>query len=40
MSEPLLEVKNLITAFDTDNGLLRAVDQVSFTVNKRRPCPS
>ena len=34
MSEILLEVKKLITAFDTDNGLLRAVDQVSFDVAK------
>lgn len=36
MSEALLEVKQLITAFDTDAGLLRAVDQVSFRVNKRQ----
>jgi ABC-type dipeptide/oligopeptide/nickel transport system ATPase component len=36
MSEVLLEVKNLITAFDTDSGLLRAVDQVSFDVKKRQ----
>ncbi len=36
MSEPLLEVKQLITAFDTDAGLMRAVDQVSFRVNKRQ----
>lgn len=34
MSEILLEVKKLITAFDTDSGLLRAVDQVSFDVAK------
>lgn len=34
MSEKLLEVKKLITAFDTDSGLLRAVDQVSFDVTK------
>lgn len=34
MSETLLEVKKLITAFDTDSGLLRAVDQVSFDVAK------
>ena len=34
MSEPLLEVRNLITAFDTEAGLIRAVDQVSFAVEK------
>lgn len=32
MSEPLLQVKDLITAFDTEGGLIRAVDQVSFEV--------
>lgn len=31
-SENLLEVQKLITSFETDRGLLRAVDQVSFTV--------
>lgn len=36
MSEALLEVRQLITAFETDAGLLRAVDQVSFCVNKRQ----
>jgi oligopeptide/dipeptide ABC transporter ATP-binding protein len=36
MSEVLLDVKKLITAFDTDAGLLRAVDQVSFSVKKRQ----
>ncbi len=36
MSDALLEVKKLITAFDTDAGLLRAVDQVSFRVNRRQ----
>jgi len=36
MSDTLLEVKKLITAFDTDAGLLRAVDQVSFRVKKRQ----
>jgi oligopeptide/dipeptide ABC transporter ATP-binding protein len=36
MSEVLLDVKNLITAFDTDTGLMRAVDQVSFSVKKRQ----
>ena len=33
---PLLEVRRLITAFDTDAGLLRAVDEVSFSVKKGR----
>lgn len=32
MEEPLLQVRDLITAFDTDGGLVRAVDQVSFEV--------
>ena len=36
MSENILEIRELITAFDTDAGLLRAVDQVSFTVPKGR----
>ncbi|MCU0781749.1 MAG: ATP-binding cassette domain-containing protein, partial [Akkermansiaceae bacterium] len=30
--EPLLEVDKLITSFETDRGLLRAVDEVSFAV--------
>jgi len=34
--ESLLEVRDLITAFDTDAGLLRAVDQVSFEVKRGR----
>ncbi len=34
MSELLLEVKNLTTEFRTENGLVRAVDDVSFHVNK------
>ncbi len=36
MSDILLDVRKLITAFDTDSGLLRAVDQVSFSVKKRQ----
>jgi ABC-type dipeptide/oligopeptide/nickel transport system ATPase component len=32
MNEQLLEVKNLVTAFTTSRGLLRAVDGVSFQV--------
>jgi oligopeptide/dipeptide ABC transporter ATP-binding protein len=31
-TEPILKVDKLITSFETDRGLLRAVDQVSFTV--------
>lgn len=34
MSEAILEVRDLITAFDTDSGLVRAVDHVSFSVPK------
>ncbi len=30
MTEPLLRVRHLVTAFDTDEGYLRAVDDVSF----------
>ncbi len=33
-SETILEVKNLITAFDTEAGRIRAVDDISFKVNK------
>jgi ABC-type dipeptide/oligopeptide/nickel transport system ATPase component len=33
---PLLEVDRLITSFDTDRGLLRAVDEVSFAVPQGR----
>jgi peptide/nickel transport system ATP-binding protein len=33
MSEPLLQVSNLITEFDTDEGRVRAVDDISFSVN-------
>ena len=34
MSEPLLQVRDLITAFDTDGGLIRAVDHVSFSIER------
>jgi len=33
-SEPLLEVRNLVTTFHTDDGELRAVDAVSFDVRQ------
>lgn len=36
MGEKLLEVDNLITAFETDRGLVRAVDHVGFSVEKGR----
>jgi oligopeptide/dipeptide ABC transporter ATP-binding protein len=32
--EPLLEVRNLVTGFPTEEGMVRAVDQVSFLVGK------
>ncbi|MES2996418.1 MAG: ABC transporter ATP-binding protein [Verrucomicrobiota bacterium] len=32
--KPLLEVNQLITSFETERGLLRAVDQVSFSVHQ------
>src|SRR5512137_509454 len=32
VTENILEVDKLITSFETDRGLLRAVDQVSFSV--------
>ncbi len=34
MPQPLLEVRDLVTAFDTDAGQVTAVDGVSFTVEK------
>ena len=34
MSEPLLEVRNLKVSFRTEDGLVRAVDGVSFTVSE------
>jgi peptide/nickel transport system ATP-binding protein len=33
MTEPLLSLRHLVTAFDTDEGYLRAVDDVSFDVH-------
>ena len=35
MSEILLEVKNLVTEFNTENGKVTAVNDVSFQVNKK-----
>ena len=34
VSDPLLSVDNLVTAFETEEGRIRAVDGVSFTVRK------
>lgn len=34
MAELLLDVKNLVTEFNTENGLVKAVNDVSFQVNK------
>src|SRR3954466_14999171 len=34
MNELLLDVKNLVTEFKTENGIVKAVDNVSFQVNK------
>lgn len=34
MAELLLDVKNLVTEFKTENGIVKAVDDVSFHVNK------
>jgi peptide/nickel transport system ATP-binding protein len=33
MTEPLLSLRHLVTAFDTDEGYMRAVDDVSFDVH-------
>ena len=32
MSSPILQVENLVTAFDTDAGRMTAVDGISFDV--------
>ncbi|MGD8889951.1 MAG: ABC transporter ATP-binding protein, partial [Desulfobacterales bacterium] len=34
--EIILQVKNLVTAFDTEGGRIRAVDDVSFEIKKRQ----
>ena len=34
MSETLLEIKDLVASFQTDSGLVRAVDGVSFSVER------
>lgn len=34
MAEPILEIKNLVTEFTSDGVVTRAVDNISFTVNK------
>ncbi|NIP96219.1 MAG: ATP-binding cassette domain-containing protein, partial [Akkermansiaceae bacterium] len=34
--ETVLEVRELVSAFDTERGLLRAVDKVSFSVARGR----
>ena len=34
MTEPLLRVDHLVTSFRTERGTIRAVDDISFTVNK------
>jgi len=36
MSEPLLSLRHLIASFETDEGYLRAVDDVSFDVYEGR----
>ena len=34
VAEPLLQVDRLVTAFKLESGILRAVDQVSFSINR------
>ena len=34
--ENILELKNLVTAFDTEEGRIRAVDDVSFAIKKQQ----
>lgn len=34
MAKPILEVKNLVTQFKTESGIVRAVDDISFTLHK------
>ena len=34
--EIILQVKNLVTAFDTESGRIRAVDDVSFEIKKQQ----
>ena len=34
MKGPILDVKDLVTAFKTDRGIMKAVDGVSFHVGK------
>ena len=34
MVQPLIEVKNLVTSFTTERGVIRAVDDVSFSIGK------
>ena len=34
MTEPLLKVENLVTAFKTERGAIRAVDDISFTIQQ------
>ena len=33
-SRTLLEIKNLVTEFHTEEGIVKAVNDVSFTLNK------
>ena len=34
MQNPILEIKNLVTSFQVSNKIIKAVDDVSFTLNK------